>query len=228
MQSDYRCKTNVLFPWMDELTRNPHIGDAVEAILGSNFHCWDTLFWIKYPETDKLVSWHQDATYWNFAPKEKALTVWLCFSGATEDMGCIRYIPGSHKQGQSHHSDIHTPENLLMRGQTIEYPDPLGSSVPAEVPAGHFLMHHPHIVHGSLNNRTKSARIACGMVFVSTQAKPIATYSPESSIMIRGVDHYNHVLHDLAPTGNFKQDELRWKAAYDRQHDNYYKMTQEA
>lgn len=228
MHSDYRCKTNVLFPWMDELTRNPRIGDAVEAVIGPDFHCWDTLFWIKYPETDKRVSWHQDATYWNFAPKHLAVTVWLCFSGATEEMGCIRYLGGSHRDGQYRHDDIQTRDNLLMRGQTIVHDNPLDISVPVEVPAGHFLMHHPHMIHGSLNNRSKRTRIACGMIFVFTQARPIATHAPESTIMIRGTDRYGYMQHDPRPTGDFARDRLAWRAAYDRQHENYYKMQAEA
>jgi hypothetical protein len=80
------------------------------------------------------------------------------------------------------------------------------------------------MIHGSLNNRSKRTRIACGMIFVATQAKPIATHAPESTIMIRGTDLYSHMLHDPRPTGDFERDRLAWRLAYDRQHENYYKM----
>ena len=224
MNSDYRCKSNVLFPWIDDLSRNPTILSHVKEILGNNIHCWDTLIWIKEAETNKFVSWHQDATYWNFLPKERGLTIWVTLSGATEDMGCIEYIPGSHKE-LKHHVDIKSENNLLMRGQTIETLDKTNAiKVPA--PAGSFLMHHPFMFHGSAANTTSMPRLALGLIYVATDAKPIATYAPESTVMVSGTDIYNHMLHDTQPTGTWEEDVKVWKAAYERQHDNYYKMEQ--
>jgi hypothetical protein len=65
-----------------------------------------------------------------------------------------------------------------------------------------------------------------GMIFVSTECKPHLDISPESTVMISGVDEYNYMLHDPSPTGNWINDVNNWKLAYDRQHDNYYKMEQ--
>lgn len=224
MNSDYRCKANVLFPWINELSRNPIILSHVKEILGKNLHCWDSLVWIKDAATDKFVSWHQDATYWNFLPKQHGLTVWVTLSGATENMGCIEYIPNSHKE-LKHHVDIKNDNNLLMRGQTIETIDKTNAiKVPA--PAGSFLMHHPFMFHGSAANTTTKPRLAIGLIYVATDVKPIATYAPESTIMVSGVDTYNNMLHDSPPTGNWDTDVKSWQAAYERQHDNYYKMEQ--
>ena len=75
MNSDYRCKSNVLFPLVDNLTRNDILIKEVSKILGPNFHCWDALFWIKKAKSKRDVSLHQDSTYWNFDKPEKALTV---------------------------------------------------------------------------------------------------------------------------------------------------------
>ena len=224
MKSDYRCKANVLFPWINELSKNPVILEHVAQVLGDDFHCWDTLVWIKEKESKEYVSWHQDATYWNFLPKERGLTVWVTLSGATKDMGCIQYIPGSHKNTQILHHDVKTENNLLMRGQTITYME--GEKVYAECDAGTFLMHSPFMIHGSDNNTTKTARVSLGLIYVATDAKPIATFSPESTIMVSGADKFNYMLHDPEPTGVFEYDEVNWRKAYDRQHDNYYKMEQ--
>jgi non-heme Fe2+,alpha-ketoglutarate-dependent halogenase len=224
MNSDYRCKSNVLFPWIDTLSRNVTVLSHVKEILGENVHCWDTLIWIKDAESNKFVSWHQDATYWNFMPKNHGLTVWVTLSEATENMGCIEYIPGSHKE-LKHHVDIKNDNNLLMRGQTIENLDKtLAVKVPA--PAGSFLIHHPFMFHGSSANKTKIPRLSLGLIYASTDVKPIATYAPESTIMVSGKDTYNYMQHDTPPTGNWDTNIESWKAAYKRQHDNYYKMQQ--
>ena len=225
MNTDYRCKANVLFPFINELSKNITILKHVKQVLGPNFTCWDTLVWAKQPQSDNYVSWHQDATYWNFLPKEKGVTVWVTLSGATKEMGCIQYIPGSHKKGQAKHSDIRTEYNLLMRGQTINECHKT-NIVYAEAPPGSFLMHNPFMVHGSEANQSSIPRIALGFIYVATDAKPIASFSPESTVLVSGVDEYNYMLHDPEPTGNWEEDIKVWKQSYDRQHDNYYKMEQ--
>lgn len=224
MKSDYRCKSNVLFPWINEISKNPIIKEHVAKVLGPNFHCWDTLIWIKDAESDKYVSWHQDATYWNFLPKERGLTVWVTLSGATKDMGCIQYVVGSHKNKQITHQDIKSDKNLLMRGQTTTYKE--GEIHYAECNPGSFLMHSPYTVHGSDQNISSSPRLALGLIYVATDAKPIVEYSKESTIMVSGVDEFNYMLHDPEPTGEWNKDLKIWKDSYDRQHDNYYKMEQ--
>ena len=51
---------------------------------------------------------------------------------------------------------------------------------------------------------------------------------PESTVMVAGVDNYNHMIHDPRPTGIWEEDVKNWRIAYDRQHVNYYEMNQRA
>lgn len=226
MNSDYRCKSNVLFPWVDEISRKPALVSYVKQLIGNNFHCWDTLFWIKHPGNNKKVSYHQDATYWNFNNKHKAVTVWLAFTDVSKEHGSIHYVSGSHKLKQQYHNDIKTDDNLLMRGQTVDFEIP-DTEIVTEIPAGNVLIHSPYMVHGSPENTLSTPRIAMGMIFVSTECKPVKTISPESTVMISGVDTYNYMLHDPAPQGDWQLDISNWKMAYDRQHANYYRMSQD-
>lgn len=227
MNSDYRCKSNVLFPWVDEISRLPKLVDYISQLIGNNFHCWDTLFWIKKPGDGKDVSFHQDATYWNFDNVDQALTVWFAFDDVTEDHGSIEYISGSHAAFARRHKDIKTESNLLMRGQTVDIDVPK-QRIKTNVPAGHALIHSPYIIHGSGLNIASTPRVAMGMIFASTKCKPKLNLSPESTIMISGEDTYNHMLHDPRPTGNWDRDIVNWRAAYDRQHINYYQIEQRA
>lgn len=224
MDGDYRCKSNVLFPWVDEISRNPILVEHVSRLIGPNYHCWDTLFWIKKPGDGKDVSFHQDATYWNFDKKHLAVTAWFAFDDVSPEQGSIEYVEGSHA-GQIPHKDVRTDTNLLMRGQTVDVEIPLTRTI-TSVPAGSVLLHSPFIIHGSGDNRSNHTRIGMGMIFVSTRCKPILDISPESTVMIAGVDEHNHMLHDPPPTGNWEIDERTWRRAYDRQHANYYMMQQ--
>lgn len=225
MKSQYRCKSNVLFPFVDEISRNSKVIDYVSQIIGPNFHCWDTLFWIKHPGDGRDVSFHQDATYWNFDNKHKAVTVWFAFDDVTPESGSIEYIAGSHHAFQKKHKDIKSESNLLMRGQTVDMPI-IKERVKTSVGAGQALIHSPYIIHGSPTNNSQSVRVAMGMIFVSTECKPILNISPESTVMISGVDVYNYMQHDPRPSGHWRVDLQNWKKAYDRQHINYYQMQQ--
>lgn len=225
MNSDYRCKSNVLFPFVDQVSRNPKLIEVLSQLIGPNIHCWDTLFWIKKPGDGKDVSFHQDATYWNFDNKHLAVTAWFAFDDVTEEHGSLEYVQGSHRVFQRRHKDVKTDTNLLMRGQTVDEDVPK-ERVKTQVPAGSVLLHSPYIIHGSSPNRASTPRVAMGMILASTECKPILNVSPESTVLVAGEDTYGHMLHDPAPTGNWDVDVVNWRAAYDRQHDNYYKMEQ--
>ena len=227
MNSDYRCKSNVLFPFVDKISRHPKLIEAMSQLIGPNIHCWDTLFWIKHPGDGKDVSFHQDATYWNFTKPTLALTAWFAFDDVTEEHGSLEYVQGSHATQAKRHKDVKTDTNLLMRGQTVDIDIPK-ERVKTVVPAGSVLLHSPFIVHGSGPNRASTPRVAMGMIFASTECAPRLSLSPESTVMVAGVDEYNYMIHDPQPTGNWEEDVKNWQVAYDRQHVNYYQMNQRA
>lgn len=223
MSSDYRCKSQVLFPWVAEIAKSPRLTPYLQCLLGDDYHCWDTLFWVKQPGDNKRVSFHQDGTYWNFEP-EKGLTVWLSFDGSTEQKGSIQYVIKPHERRIRHHEDRASSDNLLMRGQTLDRDEEeLMHTRIAEIPAGSIAVHSPFILHGSMPNLTAEPRRACGFLFVRGDAKPRATYARESTLWIRGRDP-EHFSLDPLPTGDWELDVESWRNAYDRQHENYYKM----
>ena len=40
MNSDYRCKSNVLFPFVDKISRSPKLVELISQLIGPNIHCW--------------------------------------------------------------------------------------------------------------------------------------------------------------------------------------------
>jgi non-haem Fe2+, alpha-ketoglutarate-dependent halogenase len=92
----------------DHITR-PEIVGRVSSILGPNVLCWRTEFFPKYPG-DEGTDWHQADNFSNVAgskhpqivwPEDAefggTITVWTAFTEAPIDMGCLQFIPGSHK-----------------------------------------------------------------------------------------------------------------------------------
>lgn len=87
----------------------PEIVRRVASILGPDVLCWRTEFFPKYPG-DEGTDWHQADNFSNVAgskhpqivwPQDAGfggtVTVWTAFTPATADMGCLQFIPGSHK-----------------------------------------------------------------------------------------------------------------------------------
>ena len=57
---------------------------------------WSASLFIKEADSTKIISWHQDLTYWGLDDAEET-TCWVALSPATIARGCMRFVPGSHK-----------------------------------------------------------------------------------------------------------------------------------
>jgi len=225
MHSDYRCKSQVLFNWVWRLSNHPKLLQYVCALLGDDFACWDAMMWFKKAGDEKYVSPHQDGTYWNFQPKA-GLTAWVALTDSTEQSGCVRYYAGTHLHAVPH-SDKKHRNNLLMRGQTANL-STVAQDNPVEVtvPAGHVVLHHPLVIHGSGPNNSDVDRLAVGLIYITPEAVPILDYGQESVTNVYGRRN-PRVTVDPSPVCDMGRHEfIAWQRAYDQQHANYYKLTQ--
>lgn len=92
---------------------------------------------------------HQD---WPYFPtlKDTMLAAVIHVSDADEDMGCLRFYPGSHKLGRMGGSS----------GSEAEFDEkfPLDGATPATAKAGDVVFFHYLTVHGSQPNRSDKVR----------------------------------------------------------------------
>jgi phytanoyl-CoA hydroxylase len=76
------------------------------------------------------------------------LTVWIPFTRATEENGCLQVIPGSHRRGLVDHCSGKTGyfglSDRALEGDR--------TSIPME--PGSVLLMHRHMMHGSLENES--------------------------------------------------------------------------
>lgn len=197
-----RAKTHLLFPWMNQLVRNANILDAVESILGKNLLVYHVTCWLKGPGDGSFVTWHQDGAYFNLAPPEH-VTAWLALSDATEQSGCMRFIPGSHTAGALTHEVGHAKNNLLSNGQQVPGIDGAGA-VAVPVPAGHFSLHHTHILHASGPNNASDRRIGIGISYIPTHVR-FTGNTRVTATRVRGVDTYGHFDAEDAPGDEYDE-----------------------
>ena len=148
---------HMISPTFDELCHNSKILDAVESIIGKDILICGTTLFIKNPNQEGFVSFHQDAKYIGLEP-HNWVTAWIAVTDSNEENGCMRMWSGSHKNNLKKHSEKFNEGNLLTRGQTVENV-PLESTKPVILRAGQMSLHHPTIVHGSGLNKSNDRRI---------------------------------------------------------------------
>ena len=76
-------KPHLLLRSLADLIRDPRILDPVEDLLGPDLFCWATSFFIKNPQDQARVTWHQDSTYWGLSSPD-VVTAWVAFSPSSE------------------------------------------------------------------------------------------------------------------------------------------------
>ena len=148
---------HMISPTFDQLCHNSKILDAVESIIGKDILICGTTLFIKNPNQEGFVSFHQDAKYIGLEP-HNWVTAWIAVTDSNEENGCMRMWSGSHKNNLKKHSEKFNEGNLLTRGQTVENV-PLESTKPVILRAGQMSLHHPTIVHGSGLNKSNDRRI---------------------------------------------------------------------
>jgi chlorinating enzyme len=148
---------HLISPIFNKVCLNKNILDAVESIIGKNILICGTTLFIKNPNEKGFVSFHQDAKYIGLEP-HNWVTVWVAVTDANEKNGCMRMLPGSHKEDLKTHEQKFDENNLLTRGQTIANVQ-LDKTDPIILKAGQVSLHHPTIVHGSGLNQSNDRRI---------------------------------------------------------------------
>ncbi|MEM7268857.1 MAG: phytanoyl-CoA dioxygenase family protein [Pseudomonadota bacterium] len=190
LQHKWRHQTHLLFTWADEVIRHPAILDRVEDVIGPNILCWVTNFFIKEPQTPDFVSWHQDATYWGLEPHDQILTAWVALSNVPKESGAMKFLAGSHKDGQIAHDDTFHENNLLTRGQEIAVEVNEDEAEDITLQAGEFSLHHVLLAHGSNPNTTDDRRIGLAIRYIPTTVRQ--TKLRDAAVLVRGVDEFGH------------------------------------
>jgi ectoine hydroxylase-related dioxygenase (phytanoyl-CoA dioxygenase family) len=219
----FRTKANVLYPSVHAFTKSQKVLEIAREILRTNdIHCWDSMVWVKRAGVQQRVSPHQDGTYWNFAPKHRAFTMWVPLQPVSTYNGSIEYAAGSHRIGQLRHEDMPASDNLLVRGQTVtaEFAfEPL-----VDMSFGSATIHHPFCVHRSGSNSTLVDRRALNFMFVSYECKPIIDSPMEWTVCISGDHDPEHWRASPEPKTNIEDNEVAWRLAHAAQRSNYLRM----
>ena len=127
---------------------------------------------LKPPQTGAATPIHQDEAYWNPQEEHNGLSIWMPLQDTTIEMGCMQFIPGSHRLNVLPHRSI--GGDVRVHGLEVdpEVTD-LGELVACPIPAGGATIHHCRTLHFAGPNRTNLARRAYILAFTAP-AKPLA------------------------------------------------------
>jgi hypothetical protein len=210
----YVVKPHLLLSMADELIRHPRLVGAVADILGPDVLLWDSTFIVKEPRSDKYVSWHQDLTYWGLS-SEAVTSVWLALSPATEESGCMRMIPGSHRRGPVAHRNTFAAENVLSRGQTIEDEIDEGRAVAAALRPGQMSLHHGLVFHASYPNRSDDRRIGFNLNLIAPSVHQ-TLMDDDTATLLCGEDRFGHFGPEPRPAFDFAPEACAFQADISR------------
>ncbi|BCM93831.1 hypothetical protein IAD21_05722 [Abditibacteriota bacterium] len=123
--------------------------DTVEALIGPDIILHHTKLFQKPAENGSPFPMHQDYTY--FPSVQNSMMAGVIFvSDATDEMGCLRVYPGSHKLGRVQRGEY------LQEGLREEYP--IENATILEVKAGDVVFFNYLTLHGSMPNHSSQVR----------------------------------------------------------------------
>ncbi|GAA4442638.1 phytanoyl-CoA dioxygenase family protein [Bremerella cremea] len=149
-----------LRPAFHDVLWSPAFVMAASQLLEGPVRFWHDQLFCKPAHHGGVVAWHQDYSYWTRTKPVAHLTCWIGLDDATNDNGCVQYIPGSHRWDLLPITGLAGNMEAIREVLTDEQWEQFQHPVPAELKAGEATFHHPLTVHGSFENRIERPRRA--------------------------------------------------------------------
>lgn len=202
---------HLFFPWAYDLATHPRVLDAVEGLLGSTILVSGTLILCKPPRDPGYVAWHQDSVYsgWHLTPTTSA---WIALSPSVKENGCMRVIPGSHRDGLRQHDEGHHGDNMLQRGEEVRVEVDESMAHDLALQPGEMSLHGSNIIHGSGRNLSDTKRIG----FIVRYVTPAHRQRRGGAMLLaRGETDVEHleILRDARPGYDTAEGLRRWRRA---------------
>lgn len=148
-------------PGFHDVLWNPRFVVAAAQLLGNKaVRFWHDQLFYKPAKHGGVVAWHQDYSYWTRTGPLQHLTCWIALDDVSPKNGCLHYVPGSHRWELLDRTRLAGSMNGIEVFLDEEQKAQFANQVVVKIDAGYGSFHHPLLVHGSYENRSKRPRRA--------------------------------------------------------------------
>jgi len=148
-----------------ELAMHQPIVDLVAQIIGPDIILWGCHVFCKPASEGFETPWHQDGHYWPIRPLATC-TVWVALEPSTTENGCLRVIPGSHRNHQLHEHLHEDRQDLVLNQRMAEGTFDEAEAVDLELQPGQMSMHDVYMIHGAKANTSTQRRTGVALRFM--------------------------------------------------------------
>ena len=166
--------------WLRALQQKQFL-EVSRAILGDDIVLHHNKLFQKPAGVGAPFPMHQD---WSYFPtrNDTMIAAIIHLTDATDEMGCLRVYPGSHRLGRL--SDSHGQNGT----QLASYP--LEGGTPLEARAGDVVFFHYFTLHGSLPNRSDRVRkTVLVQMHAGTDEVEVGVDHPNERLVLSGWNH---------------------------------------
>jgi len=159
--------------------------DLVTTLIGPDVKFHHCKLNNKPPRSGVEVNYHQDHPF-DPHTNEDVVVALLMLDDMTEDNGCLRVVPGSHKKRYSHYEN----DEFVGRIPSSEYETACADAISLTGKRGDLVLQHTWLVHGGAANDTDFTRrmLICDYTAADAIAlTPVQMPSPYTGTIVAGV-----------------------------------------
>ncbi len=176
---------------------HPAITERLAQLLGPDLLCWRSQLFYKPPHSP-AIQFHQASTFMVedyldpaiFPPNMDEmfqLTVWVAVDDATEENGCLQFVPGSHERIRT--IKFGGEEGFYNASFSLEFDRDPNRIVTVPCKSGQAIIFTERCIHGSPPNTTDRHRLAFNIRAVPTSVPVYTNKKKYRSVYNGGVYH---------------------------------------
>jgi ectoine hydroxylase-related dioxygenase (phytanoyl-CoA dioxygenase family) len=147
------------------LASDPDIVDLVAQVIGHDVVLWGCHIFCKPAGDGYETPWHQDGHYWPIRPLATC-TVWVALEQSVVENGCLRVIPGSHREKALHPHLHEDREDLTLAQRLAEGAFEESQAQDIELQPGQMSIHDVYMIHGAAPNRSRMRRTGVALRYM--------------------------------------------------------------
>lgn len=157
-------------PFWVRLVSDDRLLDIAEAFIGPNIALFASHYIAKPPGDGQPVLMHQDGHYWPLEPME-VVTLWLAVDDSDVENGCMRVLPGTHRDKRLHGHEGHTDTANVLSSRIDPETADESRAVDVVMKAGSVSVHDPFLIHGSNANTSARRRAGLTIRYIPTSTR---------------------------------------------------------